>query len=240
MLFIGLWTLADREGRLGDRPKKIKMELLPCDDCDVDDLLQQLHESGLIIRYEVQGKKYIQVTNFLKHQKPHPREAESVIPAIPTNEKQCLSNEESCIKEPKAIPRYDQGITKEEPSHEKELASPAESPISESPISESPLFGANARTRDTMTSNNMSMVFEKFSNKIHPISGQIEADDLNDLINTYGETWVVKAIECAENGKSVRYIAAILQRWKSTGFDKPWQKSNKRKGKSVLDMIDEL
>ena len=27
LLFIGLWTLADREGRLEDRPRKIKMEL---------------------------------------------------------------------------------------------------------------------------------------------------------------------------------------------------------------------
>ena len=29
LLFIGLWTLADREGRLEDRPKRIKMEIYP-------------------------------------------------------------------------------------------------------------------------------------------------------------------------------------------------------------------
>ena len=29
LLFIGLWCLADREGRLEDRPKRIKMELFP-------------------------------------------------------------------------------------------------------------------------------------------------------------------------------------------------------------------
>ena len=28
LLFIGLWCLADREGRLQDRPKRIKKELL--------------------------------------------------------------------------------------------------------------------------------------------------------------------------------------------------------------------
>ena len=27
LLFIGLWTIADREGRMVDRPKKIKMEI---------------------------------------------------------------------------------------------------------------------------------------------------------------------------------------------------------------------
>ena len=29
LLFMGLWCLADREGRFEDRPKKIKMELFP-------------------------------------------------------------------------------------------------------------------------------------------------------------------------------------------------------------------
>jgi len=57
LLFIGLWTLADREGRLEDRPKRIKIELFPEDDCNVDDLLRQLADKKLIIRYEVDGEK---------------------------------------------------------------------------------------------------------------------------------------------------------------------------------------
>lgn len=31
LLFMGLWCIADREGRFEERPKKIKMELFPCD-----------------------------------------------------------------------------------------------------------------------------------------------------------------------------------------------------------------
>jgi hypothetical protein len=81
ILFEGLWCLADREGRLEDRPKRIKAEVLAYDDCDVDNLLEQLHNKGFIIRYEVDGKRYIQVTNFARHQKPHPNEKASVIPA---------------------------------------------------------------------------------------------------------------------------------------------------------------
>lgn len=81
LLFAGLWTIADREGRLEDRPKKIKAEILPYDDCDVDDLLQQLHDRNFIIRYEVDGKRYIQVVNFKKHQNPHVKEPPSTIPA---------------------------------------------------------------------------------------------------------------------------------------------------------------
>lgn len=42
LLFAGLWCLADREGRLEDRPKRIRAELLPYDSCDADELLNQL------------------------------------------------------------------------------------------------------------------------------------------------------------------------------------------------------
>ncbi len=81
LLFAGLWTIADREGRLEDRPKRIKAEILPYDDCDVDYLLQQLHDRNFILRYEVNGKRYIQVVNFKKHQNPHVKEPPSTIPA---------------------------------------------------------------------------------------------------------------------------------------------------------------
>lgn len=81
ILFAGLWCIADREGRLEDRPKRIKAEVLPYDDCDVDELLNQLAEREFIIRYEVDGEKYIQVVNFIKHQNPHYKEVPSEIPA---------------------------------------------------------------------------------------------------------------------------------------------------------------
>jgi hypothetical protein len=42
LLFIGLWLLADREGRLDDRPKHIKVQIFPCEDIDGDMLLGEL------------------------------------------------------------------------------------------------------------------------------------------------------------------------------------------------------
>ena len=81
LLFIGLWTLADREGRLEDRPKRIRMEIFPGDDVNVDQALGMLAKAGFIVRYEVEERRYIEVLNFAKHQNPHPREAASTIPA---------------------------------------------------------------------------------------------------------------------------------------------------------------
>lgn len=81
LLFIALWTLSDRDGRLEDRPKKIKAEALPYDDADVDAILDALHQRGFIVRYEANGSRFIQVVAFKKHQNPHVKEAPSTIPA---------------------------------------------------------------------------------------------------------------------------------------------------------------
>lgn len=82
LLFAGLWTLADREGRLPDRPKWIKGSLFPYENVPVEKYLNQLADTGFIVRYEHEtGMGAIQVLNFLKHQTPHIREPASTIPA---------------------------------------------------------------------------------------------------------------------------------------------------------------
>ncbi|PHM42372.1 hypothetical protein [Xenorhabdus szentirmaii] len=80
LLFAGLWTIADREGRLEDKPRKIKAMILPYDNTDCDDLLQQLHKKNFITRYVVDGNNFIQINNWKKHQNPHVKEAVSEIP----------------------------------------------------------------------------------------------------------------------------------------------------------------
>lgn len=82
LLFEGLWCLADREGRLRDRPKQIKGEIFPHDNLDVEELLGLLAtaEEPFIVRYQVDGKRYIQVVNWHEHQSPHHTERESTIP----------------------------------------------------------------------------------------------------------------------------------------------------------------
>ena len=97
LLFIGLWQLADRDGRLEDRPGKIKLAVLPADDCDVDDMLRQLAEKQLIVRYEVAGTRYLAIPKFLAHQCPHISEKSKGIPppyppsAVPTPDKHSAS-----------------------------------------------------------------------------------------------------------------------------------------------------
>lgn len=80
LLFIGLWCLADREGRVEDRPKRIKIELFPCDSCDVDQGLNSLASAGFIRRYAYDKYSIIEVCTFKDHQSPHGSEKDSVLP----------------------------------------------------------------------------------------------------------------------------------------------------------------
>jgi hypothetical protein len=86
-LFIYMWMFADRRGRLVDRPKRLKGELFPFDNLDIDELLDKLaslkdanEEPAVILRYEAEGERYIQILNFEKNQNCHPDEKDSVIP----------------------------------------------------------------------------------------------------------------------------------------------------------------
>lgn len=90
LLFIGLWTLADREGRLEDCAKRIGAQLFPYEPCDTETILADLSaplgatKRRLIDRFEDKtGRRFIQIVNFQKHQRPHVREVDSTI-AAPT------------------------------------------------------------------------------------------------------------------------------------------------------------
>jgi hypothetical protein len=81
LTFQGLWLLADREGRLEDRPMRIRGELFPYRNVDMDLVLAWLSDNGFVRRYSVAGNSYLQINRFHKHQNPHKTEKPSVIPA---------------------------------------------------------------------------------------------------------------------------------------------------------------
>ena len=100
LLFIGLWTLADRSGRLEDKPKQIKMEIFPADNIDCNALLDDLASTGMLARYEVDGKRYLQVVNFAKHQNPHRDEKASTIPAQFEEQEEAVKPDANTVQAP--------------------------------------------------------------------------------------------------------------------------------------------
>lgn len=90
LLFIGLWLLADREGRLPYKSRSIRGELFRYLDSvtcnDIERHVMTLASGGpsghpFIHVYEVENKAFIQILNFKKHQHIHPHERRSEIPA---------------------------------------------------------------------------------------------------------------------------------------------------------------
>jgi hypothetical protein len=83
LVFAGLWTMADRAGRLEDRPKRIKAELLPFDSEPILPILDELERWGFIRRYKAHGRDLMWIPRFAAHQNPHKNEKESELPPHP-------------------------------------------------------------------------------------------------------------------------------------------------------------
>lgn len=77
LLFIGLWGVADREGRMKWRPADFKLQILPADDCDIEELSDELVAQGLVILY---GEGFAYIPTFTEHQSVNPREQASKLP----------------------------------------------------------------------------------------------------------------------------------------------------------------
>lgn len=76
LLFIQLWTLADDEGRARASSRMLASLLFPYDD-DAPHLIEgwiaELEANGCVRRYDIEGSTYLEVCNWLKHQKiDHP------------------------------------------------------------------------------------------------------------------------------------------------------------------------
>lgn len=60
----------------------------------------------------------------------------------------------------------------------------------------------------------------------------VTMQDLQDMIKTYGERWVVEAMKVAvRSGKrNLRYVIGTLKNWKAGGIDQPWVEKDKPTG----------
>lgn len=72
LLFIGLWTFADDEGRMEYNPARLRMQIFPdgsVKDSKLIEMIGELSERSVIRIYVVDGKQYLDIPNFVKHQK---------------------------------------------------------------------------------------------------------------------------------------------------------------------------
>lgn len=111
IVFRDLPMIADREGRLEDRPRRIRAVLRPYDDWDMNTILQELADAGFIGRYSVNGIDCISILTFTKHQSVHWKEKKSELPQL-----QQLPQDQSNLKS-----TLSQGKSKLDPSLQVEV-----------------------------------------------------------------------------------------------------------------------
>lgn len=94
LLFIGLWNFADDAGRMIDSAKTIKAQVYPGDDdiCStmVRGMLDELSEIGLLQKYEVDGRAYLQITGW-DHQRIDKPRASKIPPPNSTNDRRSVA-----------------------------------------------------------------------------------------------------------------------------------------------------
>jgi hypothetical protein len=82
LLFIQLWTLCDDAGRARASSRMLASLLFPYDEDAgkrLDGWMRELEREGCVIRYQAEGMSYLQVCNWLNHQKID-RPSQSKIP----------------------------------------------------------------------------------------------------------------------------------------------------------------
>jgi hypothetical protein len=87
LLFIAMWQVADRDGKLEERLMRLRAYTFPYDSISMEEInewVDTLERESLIERYSVGDGKYVKIPKFTKHQNPHVNEKDSTIPDKPS------------------------------------------------------------------------------------------------------------------------------------------------------------
>ena len=198
LLFIGLWCLADREGRLEYKPKEIKAQVFPYDKINVTKSLSIL-EPAFISIYEVNAKKYIAINNFCKHQHPHTKEAKSALPAPPSTdpvpEIPVQAPEKGIAKMPLTLNPYT--IT-----------------LNHNHNPEADCGGGGA---DSFLSGLVTL-WEEINGRLVT---EYEGKKILSLLEIFSTAWIEDAMKVAADAgkRKLNYVEGILNRWQAEGKD---------------------
>jgi hypothetical protein len=86
LLALALRNVADDHGAFRWKPKTIKAECLPADNCEILDLLEELIRNDQIVKYTIEGKEYGLIKDFTQWQRPKkPKYIHPIPPEFSTN-----------------------------------------------------------------------------------------------------------------------------------------------------------
>lgn len=207
LLFMGLISNADDEGRGRANPKLVKSTIFPYDEDltsqNINKMLELLDSKKLIQLYTVDGQEFYHVTNFKKHQVIN-RKQPSKLPEPPINEtSQSIhtSFTEYSVNSNGMI--QDGSVLREEKRKEEKLKE------------------KNIREEKQSTlSLEISKYVEKITNGKWFIAKELER--LSLLIEMYTFDWIKDAVSesVKRNKYSMDYVEGILKAWTKEGREK--------------------
>lgn len=158
---------------------KIKVEILPYDNSDINELLKQLCHFKLIMNYSVNGDSYGCIPKFLSHQKPHFRERPSTYP-----------------EPPKARPRHDLDTTQEVSRHDLGALIPDSLLLNASSSEEETPKEKNPSTEKSTQGNPTPEIKIPLKNGTEFI---VKTDHIEELKDTYPDVDVLNELKRIRN-----------------------------------------
>lgn len=249
MVWIGLITLVDDQGRTADIPGIIRSRIFPYDEIaikEIDEALSNLAESNRINRYEADGKKCIQINNWWKHQRSQ-WAGKSNLPAPEGWTDRARYNSSDGITETnwKADGGYnntpvtgvdggvDGGV----------VTAPA---LTEVKLSKDKLSRSEDEDKlATAAAEKLQTVYDIYSNNIGLLT-PIITEQIKAAVKVYSVDWIDAAIQEAihNNVRRWNYVRAILDRWQRDGFQskagkKPEENYKRFAGVDIDDQIEQ-
>ena len=229
-LWVGLISaVADDQGRLIDNASLIKSKVFVYDsdvsESDIQKWLLVLQNAGMIVRYGAGNKRLIQIINWWEYQAPSwASESKYRAPKtwVDRVKVHTAGNQVKMLNWDKkgGLPT---GVHTDVDSNEVKGECEGEGDDD-----------CEGEVEAPATTPDMMKVYTEEINLLSPFI----ADTLKEYADEFTEVWVVDAIKeaSASNGKSMKYIKAILDRWKREGkgsVKKQYQ------GKPTPESIDE-
>lgn len=221
-VFYRLIVNCDDFGRMDARPRILATRLYPLKDIraeQIENALQALSSAGLVIVYEVDGKPFVQMKTWERHQQIRNQKSKYPGPDGSYTAKNSKKNQLKSIEINCNQLKSD------------EINCPR-NPIQSSPV----VVVTRAREDDgddelTENAERLDQVFEAAASI--GLSKGMDLEKANLLAADYSAEWVLEAIRRASNGPKDawcwRYIEGILRSWKKAGGIDAKGKTEKRK-----------
>ncbi len=252
VFFYRLIAQCDDYGRMDARPAVLRARCYPLrletvTETVISHLLTELEAADLIRLYEVGGQPYLFFPTWTKHQQVRAKSSKYPDPSAADSRcKQMISDDSRCNHLKSFAPDTRNTIS--------EIQS---NPIEyETPTPPTPSQGvapdggvgvdvtaeqATTEPAPTTTDKQRGVVFEHWQNNMPGSMTQVIADQVDDMINTYGPDEVVRAVTdaCMANVRKPSYVLGILRK-RAAGESKPGPNGTGPPAKSYKQQQDEL